>query len=105
MVAVCSGTKGHFLRAMETLSAADVTRVDSVRQALTAAQAEIGCALQSIEGVELDWIGFDASIRVPGWMFVEVKRDTAGDEKGLASSLNWEGVTHYRASTEQSPWA
>lgn len=105
MVAVCSGTKGHFLRAMETLSAADVTRVESVRHALTAAQAEISCALQSIEGVELDWIGFDASIRVPGWMFVEIRGADSATAKGLASVLSWEGVTHYRASTEQSPWA
>ena len=105
MVAVCSGTKGHFLRAMETLSAADVTRVESVRHALTAAQAEISCALQSIEGVELDWIGFDASIRVPGWMFVEIRGADSATAKGLASALSWEGVTHYRASTEQSPWA
>ena len=105
MVAVCSGTKGHFLRAMETLSAADVTRVESVRHALTAAQAEISCALQSIEGVELDWIGFDADIRVPGWMFVEIRGADSATAKGLASALSWEGVTHYRASTEQSPWA
>ena len=105
MGSVCSGTKGHFLRAMETLSAADVTRVESVRHALIAAQAEIGCALQSIEGVELDWISYDGDIRVPGWMYVEIRRADSETTKGLASALDWDGATHYRASCEQSPWA
>lgn len=105
MVSVCSGTKGHFLRAMETLSAADVTKVESMRHALSAAKAEIGCALQSIDGLELDWIDYAPDIRVPGWMFVEVRDADSAAVKGLASALNWEGVTHYRASTEQSPWA
>ncbi len=104
MGAVCSGTKGHFLRAMETLSAADVTKVDNLRQALTAAKAEIGCALQSLDGLELDWVGYDDHIRVPGWMYVEVKREDGETTKGLASALNWDGVTHYRASSEQSSW-
>ncbi|GLX87859.1 hypothetical protein Pfra02_04280 [Pseudomonas fragi] len=104
MGAVCSGTKGHFLRAMETLSAADVTKVDNLRQALTAAKAEIGCALQSLDGVELDWVGYDNGIRVPGWMYVEVRRVHGETSKGLASALNWEVVTHYRASSEQSSW-
>lgn len=105
MGSVCSGTKGHFLRAMETLSAADVTKVESVRQALSAAKAEIGCALQSIDGLELDWIDYAADIRVPGWMFVEIRGADSATAKGLASALSWEGVTHYRASTEQAPWA
>ncbi|MGH8329216.1 MAG: hypothetical protein ACRES0_02135 [Pseudomonas sp.] len=76
-----------------------------MRNALTAAKAEIGCALQSIDGLELDWISYDADIRVPGWMYVEIRLADSETTKGMASTLSWEGVTHYRASSEQSSWA